>query len=64
MCGASNGVIGYEKNSVLRKLVYGEKNAFGLDDHAPMMINAVLLDFDDVSFQCTRLELLNQGVER
>jgi metallophosphoesterase (TIGR00282 family) len=64
MCGASNGVIGYEKNSVIRKLVYGEKNAFGLDDHAPMMINAAVMDFDEATYRCTHIELVNQGVER
>lgn len=63
MCGASDGVIGYEKNSVISVLVEGHKNAFGLDDHAPMMVNAALLEFDDDTLLCTKVELINSGVK-
>lgn len=63
MCGASNGVIGFEKNSVIRKIVQNEKSPFEIDRKAPMMINALVMDFDEASLRCVKVEALNQAVE-
>jgi hypothetical protein len=52
----SDGVIGFEKNSVINKIVYGRKRPFGLDDHAPMMVNAVVMDFDETTLKCRSID--------
>ena len=49
MCGDPDGVIGFEKNSVLQKIVYGTKTPFEINDKASKMINAVLLEIDEGS---------------
>ncbi|MCH3909077.1 MAG: TIGR00282 family metallophosphoesterase [Bacilli bacterium] len=63
MCGARDGIIGYEKNSVINKMVFGEKGQFAINDNAPMMVNGALMDFDEESYMCTHIELVNIGVE-
>ncbi len=63
MCGDPTGVIGFEKNSVIDKIVYGHKGAFGLDDHAPMMVNAILMDFDETTGHCLKVTPINEIVE-
>jgi 2',3'-cyclic-nucleotide 2'-phosphodiesterase len=62
MCGDAGGIIGFEKRSVINKMVYGEKGSFGLDEHAPMMINAVLMDFDEMTYKCTAIKMINEVV--
>ena len=57
------GVIGFEKNSVIRKIVQNEKSPFEIDRKAPMMINALVMDFDEASLRCVKVEALNQAVE-
>ena len=49
MCGAANGVLGFEKNSVLRVTMFGEKDRFGFDDNDQGLINGVVLDIDEVT---------------
>ena len=49
MCGAANGVLGFEKNSVINKTLFGAEAPFQLDEHDEMMINAVVIDIDEVS---------------
>jgi metallophosphoesterase (TIGR00282 family) len=63
MCGDAHGVIGFEKQSVIRKIVYGEKGNFQLDDHAEMMVNAVVMDFDETTGHCRSIEKVNEIVQ-
>ena len=49
MCGAANGVLGFEKNSVMRVTMFGEKDRFAIDDTDQSLINAVVIDIDEVS---------------
>lgn len=63
MCGDAHGVIGFEKKSVINKIVYGEKGSFALDDHADMMVNAVVMDFDEATGKCRSIEKVNESVQ-
>ena len=47
MCGAANGVLGFEKESVMRVTMFGEKARFTLDDEDQGLLNGVVIDFDD-----------------
>lgn len=49
MCGAYNGVLGFERNSVINKTLFGNNERFTLDDNDQMMINAVVIDIDEIS---------------
>ena len=49
MCGAANGVLGFNKESVINKTLFGSDTRFQLDEHDQMMVNAVVLDIDEVS---------------
>ena len=49
MCGAVNGVLGFEKNSVMRVTMFGEKGRFSFDENDQGMINGVVLSIDEVS---------------
>jgi 2',3'-cyclic-nucleotide 2'-phosphodiesterase len=59
MCGASNGVIGFEKRSVIDKIVFGQSGLFEIDSHAPRMINAVILDIDETTFKTRKIEAIS-----
>jgi metallophosphoesterase (TIGR00282 family) len=63
MCGDPTGVIGFEKHSVIDKIVYGKKGVFGLDDHAPMMVNALVMEFDEANGRCQSITPINEIVE-
>lgn len=47
MCGAANGILGFEKESVIRKTLYGEESIFTIDDKDQRMVNAVVMDIDE-----------------
>lgn len=55
MCGAFNSVIGFEKESVMSKTLFGNNSKFQLDDNAPEMINAVVMDIDEISKKCKEI---------
>lgn len=55
MCGAFNSVIGFEKESVIKKTIFGDKSRFDLDENAPEMINAVVIDVDEISKKCKEI---------
>jgi len=63
MTGASDGVIGYEKDSVIQKMVFGKEGPFQINDNAPMMVNAVVMEFDDETHRCLSIAKINAGVE-
>lgn len=47
MCGAANGVLGFEKNSVMKVTMFGEKGRFEFDEQDQGMINAAVIDIDE-----------------
>ena len=55
MCGAANGVLGFEKNSVMNKTLFGSTNRFDLDTSDTEMINAVILEVDEISKKCLEI---------
>ena len=55
MCGAANGVLGFEKNSVMRVTMFGEKDRFGFDENDQGMINGVVLSIDEASHKALEI---------
>ena len=64
MCGAANGVIGFEKNSVINKTVYGQMSRFTIDDDDTPMVNGVVMDFDNETHMCREIFLIKQIGEK
>jgi len=56
MCGAANGVLGFEKDSVMRVTMFGEKGRFGFDDEDQGLLNGVVMDFDEIT--CKAREII------
>jgi metallophosphoesterase (TIGR00282 family) len=63
MCGDPEGIIGYEKNSVINKMVFGAKEPFQINDAAPMMVNAVVMEFSEETYQAVSITRINERVE-
>lgn len=55
MCGAFDGVLGFEKHSVMNKTLYGNNARFELDENATPMVNAVVMDIDEISKKCREI---------
>lgn len=55
MCGDANGILGFEKNSVMNKTLFGNKSKFEIDVNGQQMVNAVVIDIDDVSKKCREI---------
>ena len=55
MCGAANGVLGFEKDSVMRVTMFGEIGRFGFDDEDQGLLNGVVMDFDDVTHKAREI---------
>lgn len=47
MCGAANGVLGFDKNTVIGKTIFGNDQRFEIDNNDQEMVNAVVIDIDD-----------------
>ena len=58
MCGAANGVLGFEKNSVINKTMFGNNNRFDLDTNDTEMVNAVVIEIDEMSKKCVEIFLI------
>lgn len=55
MCGAFNSVIGFEKESVMNKTLFGNNSKFQIDENSPEMINAVIMDIDEITKKCKEI---------
>lgn len=49
MCGAANGVLGFDRNTVIQKTVFGSTERFDIDKNDQEMVNAVVIDVDDMT---------------
>jgi calcineurin-like phosphoesterase len=49
MCGDASGVLGFNKDSVVSKLMYGADSKFTLDDEGKGLFSAVVVNIDDYS---------------
>lgn len=59
MCGDPNGVIGFEKQSVINKIVYGVHKPFALKEDGEKMVNGLLLDVSEKTYRATSLTPIN-----
>lgn len=55
MCGATNGVLGFDKNTVMNKTLFGSTQRFEIDVNDVEMINAVVLNIDDETKKCVEI---------
>lgn len=55
MCGAANGVLGFERNSVINKTIFGSNLRFEIGNDDQEMINAVVLDIDEITKKCKEI---------
>lgn len=55
MCGAANGVLGFEKSTVINKTIFGNEQKFDLDKNDVPMINAVVFDIDELTHKCREI---------
>ena len=63
MCGNPTGIIGFEKQSVINKVVYGARKPFGLKEDGKKMMNGLLLDVSEETYRATSLETINFVME-
>jgi len=49
MCGAYNGVIGFKKEEVINRTLFGQDDLFQLDDGDQSLLSAVVIDIDNQS---------------
>ncbi len=59
MVGELNSVIGFEKESVINKIVFGGKNHFELSRHGSAIINGAYMEFDDETYACLKITPIN-----
>lgn len=58
MCGAYNGVLGFERTSVINKTIFGNEARFELKENDTNLINAVVIDVDDITKKCKEMFLV------
>lgn len=59
MTGEEGGIIGFTKESVIGKIVYGEKEPFELARVGKAMVNAMVMDFSDSDYKCVSISSIN-----
>lgn len=55
MCGAYEGVIGWDKDTVINKIIFGSTKPFQVANSSKKMFNAVLLKIDEMSGKCKEI---------
>ncbi len=55
MVGEFDSVIGFEKQSVIDKIVFGEKKPFDLVKHGTAIVCGAVLDFDEETYACLNI---------
>lgn len=55
MCGARNGILGFEKDSVIDKQIFHRTKSMKLEDEAPYEFCCCVLEFDDISLNLKRI---------
>ena len=55
MCGAYNGVLGFDSNSVINKTLFGDTKPFTINEKDDRLINACVLDIDERSGLCREI---------
>ncbi len=55
MCGSHNGVLGFKKESVIDKIVYGKTGPFIIDEADDTILSAVVMDIDEDTYKCQEI---------
>lgn len=55
MCGANNGVLGYESESVIDRQIFSRNIPMRLLDDAPSVFSAVVMVFDDLTYKPVKI---------
>lgn len=55
MCGAANGVLGFDRHSVINKTLFGSDERFTINVDDTEMINGVILEIDEISKKCVEI---------
>ena len=55
MTGYADGVLGFDKDSVVKKITYGEMSRFSLPDDGRGLLSAVVLDIDELTGKCKEI---------
>lgn len=63
MCGDPDGVIGFEKSSVINKIVLGQKGRFEIPESGRLMVNGVLIEADEKTYKSKSIKVINEEVE-
>lgn len=58
MCGSNTGVLGFERNSVINKTIFGNNERFTLLDQGEYILNGVVIDVDEVSKKSREIFLI------
>ena len=59
MTGLKDGILGFETDSVVKKIMYGEPSKFLPPDHGRGMINAVVIDIDEQTGKANDIFAIN-----
>lgn len=59
MCGFSKGILGFDKDTVMKKTLFGEMSKFDLPNDGPALFNAVVLDIDEITGKCIEMFTIN-----
>ncbi len=60
MCGAYNGVLGFDKKSVMNKTMFGSEERFFINEEDVPFVNAVVLNIDEETFKTKEIFLIKQ----
>ncbi len=55
MTGFADGALGFDKNTVVNKIVYGEQSRFDLPNEGRGLLSAVVLDIDELTGKCKEI---------
>ena len=55
MTGYYDGILGFDKDSVIKKNCYGQMSKFELPENGRGILQAVVLDIDEISGKCTQI---------
>lgn len=58
MCGAANGVLGFSKETVIAKTIFGSDQRFEINNDDQEMINGVVLDIDEQTKLCKNIIII------
>ena len=58
MTGFKDGILGFEKSSIINKTIFGKTGKFEVPDEGKGMLSAVVLNIDELSKKCTQIQTI------